>query len=185
MTGRLQKFEVWTADEIELARRLWCDGVEMADLRKALVKAGYPPRTGPAILKKREALGWPQRGDRRKVAVHKPGAPDVVMPAGSVGAKAPGKRRLAPPRIVVSNPAPRSSGPGTHLMDLRLGSCRWPLWPDRGRTAFEDMRFCGEPVARIGAPYCPACAAKASGGRIEAHMRPEPRFRLARMGGGQ
>ena len=173
MTGRLETVAIWTQAEKDLARQLWCDGADVDSIRKALAKAGFPKRSRASVYDRRKTEGWPERGDKRKIAVHTP-----------VGAKAPGKRRLAPPRLVVSSPVPKASGPGTHLMDLRLRSCRWPLWGDKDRPAFEAMRFCGEP-AMTGSSYCPDCAAKASGGRIDAHTRPEPGFRLVRMGSGR
>ena len=170
MTGRLETVAIWTQAEKDLARQLWCDGADVDVIRKALAKAGFPKRSRASVYDRRKTEGWPERGDKRKIAVHTP-----------VGAKAPGKRRLPPPRLVVSNPGPADAGgPGVHLFSLRASSCRWPLWDDKSRPSLAGMRFCGEP-AMSGSSYCAACAERASGGRIDVHLRPEPGFRLAGM----
>jgi hypothetical protein len=83
-------------------------------------------------------------------------------------AKAPAKpkpqHRMVPRKILPIEPpeimTPVEPGADSVLFDKTTSvHCRWPLWPDRGRTALDQMFVCGAPASGT---YCPAHHARAT-----------------------
>lgn len=121
--------EPWQAEDIDLLRQMWAEGVTAAAIGQKLGGLSRSAVLGKIFRLRLGAAGKPLPG----------GAP----------APAPGRRRAGKPVIV---PPAKSRRQGKTLLELTNACCRWPFKRPGGDKYF----FCGAPEADLenGVPYC-------------------------------
>jgi GcrA cell cycle regulator len=133
--------ESWTAERIDLLKKLWADG------QTAVVIAA---RLGGVS---RSAV----MGKVFRLRLHAGKATDNAPPKESVrehgAVAAPARRRRRTKYKQRSQPAPAVERQHKTLFELTNKTCRWP----HGRAGTDRFFFCGAPEADLerGIPYCP------------------------------
>jgi len=135
--------EAWSAERVDLLRRLWADGETAAAIG---VRLGGMSRS--AVLGKvfRLRLADPVSG---KTAQEQRSAAERTQNAGDVHVA---RRRRSPKRAHQQQPSLNAATRGRTLLELTNNTCRWPP----GRPGAEKFHFCGAPEADLerGIPYC-------------------------------
>jgi GcrA cell cycle regulator len=135
--------EAWTAERVDLLRRLWADGETAAVIA---VHLGGMSRS--AVLGKvfRLRLADPVSG---KTAQEQRSATEPTQNAGDIYVA---RRRRSPKRAHQQQPSLNAAKRGKTLLELTNNTCRWP----HGRPGTERFHFCGAPEADLerGIPYC-------------------------------
>jgi transposase-like protein len=95
--------------------------------------------------------------------------------------------------VVTRNPpvSPRTPQPSrrpspdtptrVHVTTHRTGQCRFPLWPDAGRTPLSDMFYCGAPVEEEKTSYCADCRKIIKRGEVRREDQEALMLHMARM----
>lgn len=147
----------WSPEEDEMLKALWERGLSYSQIVVELAREGFDPRTRNAAGGRGHRLGLvreipsarprptPQAAEPRP----KPKSPSPPLPP-----------RLPPaaPVVAETRPVERTidrPGISTEELDAAFRLCRYPLWPDHGRTKAADLTFCGAQVVD-GRSYC-AC----------------------------
>lgn len=136
----------------EIARRLgsWVTNNMIAG---AVHRRGLPPRPSPILSNSPEATALRARRAALKAAGRPPPEPGYnVQPLPASAATLP---PLASVVAVVPLPAPPRLPPR---------QCCWPIGDPKAR----GFRFCDEPAARVGKPYCLAHEKLARGHKVAA-----------------
>jgi GcrA cell cycle regulator len=135
--------QAWSAERVDLLRRLWADGETAAAIG---VRLGGMSRS--AVLGKvfRLRLADPVSG---KTAQEQRSA---AAPALNAEGPYIARRRRSPKRAHQQQPSLNAAKRGKALLELTNNTCRWP----HGRPGTEKFHFCGAPEADLerGIPYC-------------------------------
>jgi transposase-like protein len=68
-----------------------------------------------------------------------------------------------------------------HVTAHRTGQCRFPLWPDAGRTPLSGMFYCGAPVEEEKTSYCTDCRKIIKRGEVRREDQEALMLHMARM----
>ena len=129
--------DAWTAERVDLLRRLWAEGATAAVIAARLAMSRS------AVMGKVFRLRLNAGGTAAS-------APKRPKPAAATSpARRPRRKRTPPP-----SPPPTTTlrPPHKTLLELTNTSCRWP----HGRPGAKNFFFCGKPEADLerGIPYC-------------------------------
>jgi GcrA cell cycle regulator len=133
----------WTAERVDLLRRLWAGGQTAAAIGDRLGGLSRSAVLGKVFRLRLDIAGSGNTARKQqKPAATAPGA-GVLQIA---------RRRRSPKRS--QQPPPLSNTIRRHktLLELTNNTCRWP----HGRPGTEKFHFCGVPEANLerGIPYC-------------------------------
>ena len=146
----------WTEERLELLKKLWGEGLSASQIAAELGDG----MTRNAVLGKSHRLGL-VRNSSGKISTPRPNkvsrpsvVPSTAKPARGDGPtpvtnsviQPPSEQPQAPP---LSAEATLPQGEGVTIMELREGTCRWPL----GDPTTPQFRYCGG-HAITGLPYC-------------------------------
>lgn len=149
----------WSDENKALFRTWWAEGVTTAEIAR---RFGISKNS---VVSKRRRMGLPERGS----PIIRNGEPrpldhlrPVWRPTTTLAPLASTQTRPAAIPAAVARPRPLAT-PVQPAVRRVMAPC---LWPEGEKP---DYRFCGEPVARLGLPYCQSHMAK---GYVRAPHRP-------------
>ena len=167
----------WTPERLARAKALYLKGRTAAQIaaslggvtRNAVIgivhrkKWNEGKRPNPPAAPK---LMPPKRAERLVAA--------QLKPVGGRGFVSAPVRPRGPSRPVTLPPPAKSKAP-VHQAELKVGQCRFPLWPHFGpKPAPADRFYCGAPVQADGSSWCADCAAIVFAERPPAKPAPHP-----------
>jgi GcrA cell cycle regulator len=133
----------WTAERVDLLRRLWAAGETAAAIGDRLGGMSRSAVLGKVFrLRLDVAHSGKATRKQRRAAAFAPGA----------GAAPIARRRRSPKRSHQSPSSLNTAARHKKLLELTNNTCRWP----HGRPGTEKFHFCGVPEANLerGVPYC-------------------------------
>lgn len=134
--------EAWTAERVDLLRRLWGEGKTAAAIAVRLGGMSRSAVLGKVFRLRLAVSGFGKTAQKQQ----RSGAS-----ARGAGAAAIARRRHTPKRGKRPQPLPAAGTRHKTLLELTNKTCRWP----HGRPG--RFFFCGAPEADLerGIPYCP------------------------------
>lgn len=133
----------WSDENLALFRSWWAEGVKTAEIGR---RFGISKNS---VVSKRRRMGLPERGS----PIIRDGVPrpprhlrPVWRPTATLAALA--STQIRPVAIPAAKPEPLPLAPPVRP-DVRraMAPCQWP-------EGEKPYHFCGDPVAKLGVPYC-------------------------------
>jgi GcrA cell cycle regulator len=133
----------WTAERLDLLRRLWAEGQTAAVIAVRLGGMSRSAVLGKIFRMRLAAPGSAQTAEKQQS--------DAAADQNAGGAHI-ARRRRSPKRARQQQPSLNAAKRGKGLLELTNNTCRWP----HGRPGTEKFHFCGSPEADLerGIPYC-------------------------------